>query len=159
MVLHNSVMKTYSFHFRVSILLLVKWCTLGKIIFLAVLTEKWCNEIFRRENQMNYMLSIATAVLAGLLLTRLSNRFKLPDVTSYLIAGVLLGPCVLGLLGIPASASTPLKMSKPSHCTMMPLWDSSPLPSAVNSDSPIFARRENRLSSSVCCRLSSPHCL
>lgn len=50
---------------------------------------------------LNYTLSIATAVLAGLLLTRLGNKFKLPDVTSYLIAGVLLGPCVIGLLQIP----------------------------------------------------------
>lgn len=50
---------------------------------------------------MNYTLSIATAVMAGLLLTRIGNKFKLPDVTSYLIAGVILGPCVLGLLGIP----------------------------------------------------------
>lgn len=50
---------------------------------------------------MSYALNIATAVLAGLLLTRIGNRFKLPDVTSYLIAGLLLGPCMIGALQIP----------------------------------------------------------
>ena len=39
-------------------------------------------------------------MLAGLLLTRLTKRFNLPDVTSYLIAGLLVGPLVLGALGI-----------------------------------------------------------
>ena len=39
----------------------------------------------------------------GLLLTRLKpvRKFNLPDVTSYLIAGVLLGPCLIGAIGIP----------------------------------------------------------
>ncbi|UNT92263.1 cation:proton antiporter [Allobaculum sp. Allo2] len=50
---------------------------------------------------MNYALSVGTALLAGLLLTRLGNKFRLPDVTSYLIAGLLLGPCCIGLLKIP----------------------------------------------------------
>lgn len=49
---------------------------------------------------MSYPLSIGFAVIAGLLMTRLGNKLKLPDVTSYLITGVLLGPCVLGLLGM-----------------------------------------------------------
>ena len=40
-------------------------------------------------------------MLAGLLLTRVLGKFKLPDVTAYLIAGVLIGPCVIGRLGIP----------------------------------------------------------
>lgn len=50
---------------------------------------------------MEFALSIGTALLAGLLLTRLGNKFRLPDVTSYLIAGLILGPCCLGMLGIP----------------------------------------------------------
>ncbi|MBP3729184.1 MAG: cation:proton antiporter, partial [Lachnospiraceae bacterium] len=49
---------------------------------------------------MNTLLSIAVALLAGLLMTRLLSRFKLPDVTAYLIAGVLIGPFVLGRLGV-----------------------------------------------------------
>ena len=50
---------------------------------------------------MNAVLSVGVALLAGLLLTRLFTRLKLPDVTAYLVAGVLVGPYVLGRLGIP----------------------------------------------------------
>ena len=50
---------------------------------------------------MEYLLSIGIAMLAGLMLTRLTKRFNLPDVTSYLIAGLLVGPLVLGRLGVP----------------------------------------------------------
>ena len=50
---------------------------------------------------MEYLLAIGLAMLAGLLLTRLTKRFNLPDVTSYLIAGLLVGPLALGVLGVP----------------------------------------------------------
>lgn len=50
---------------------------------------------------MTELLSISVAMFAGLMMTRAMNRFKLPDVTAYLISGVLIGPCFLGLLGIP----------------------------------------------------------
>lgn len=50
---------------------------------------------------MNLFLSAAVALLAGLLLTRLTSRFHLPDVTAYLVSGVLVGPYCLGRLGIP----------------------------------------------------------
>lgn len=50
---------------------------------------------------MEYLLAIGIAMLAGLMLTRLTKCFNLPDVTSYLIAGLLVGPLVLGRLGIP----------------------------------------------------------
>ena len=46
------------------------------------------------------LLLIAGALFAGLLMTRLFVKFHLPDVTAYLVAGVLIGPCVLGQLGI-----------------------------------------------------------
>ena len=50
---------------------------------------------------MEHLLAIGIAMLAGLLLTRFTKRFNLPDVTSYLIAGLLVGPLALGALGIP----------------------------------------------------------
>lgn len=50
---------------------------------------------------MDALLSIATALFAALMMTRLLGRLKLPDVTAYLIAGVLVGPFFLGRLGIP----------------------------------------------------------
>ncbi len=49
---------------------------------------------------MNTLLSVSIALLAGLLMTRLFKKFKLPDVTAYLIAGVLIGPYCMGALGI-----------------------------------------------------------
>ncbi len=49
---------------------------------------------------MQTLLLIAIALFAGLMMTRLFVKFHLPDVTAYLVAGVLIGPCVLGRLGI-----------------------------------------------------------
>ena len=49
---------------------------------------------------MSTLLSVSIALLAGLLMTRLFKPFKLPDVTAYLIAGVLIGPYCVGALGI-----------------------------------------------------------
>lgn len=49
---------------------------------------------------MNALLSIATSLFAALMMTRLLSRFKLPDVTAYLLAGVLVGPFFLGRLGV-----------------------------------------------------------
>ena len=47
---------------------------------------------------MQTLLLVAFALFAGLLMTRLFIKFHLPDVTAYLVAGVLIGPCVLGQL-------------------------------------------------------------
>ncbi|MEE1030713.1 MAG: cation:proton antiporter [Ruminococcus sp.] len=49
---------------------------------------------------MNTLLSVSVALLAGLLMTRAFKRFKLPSVTAYLIAGVLIGPYCIGALNI-----------------------------------------------------------
>ena len=48
---------------------------------------------------MDILLSIAIALFAGLLMTRVIKPFGLPAVTGYLIAGVLIGPFCLGMLG------------------------------------------------------------
>lgn len=45
-------------------------------------------------------LSLSVALLAGLLMSRVVKLLKLPAVTGYLIAGVLVGPFLLGRLGI-----------------------------------------------------------
>ena len=47
---------------------------------------------------MNTLLTVSVALLAGLLMTRVFKPFKLPSVTAYLIAGVLIGPYCLGAL-------------------------------------------------------------
>lgn len=49
---------------------------------------------------MNILLAVSTALLAGLLMTRAFKPLRLPAVTAYLIAGVLIGPCCLGAFGI-----------------------------------------------------------
>ncbi|MBO4940630.1 MAG: cation:proton antiporter [Clostridia bacterium] len=48
---------------------------------------------------MSTLLSVSVALLAGLLMTRVFKPFKLPSVTAYLIAGVLIGPYCIGRVG------------------------------------------------------------
>ena len=50
---------------------------------------------------MSELLSLSVAIFAGLMMTRVMSRWRLPDVTAYLVAGVLIGPCLLGALAIP----------------------------------------------------------
>lgn len=47
------------------------------------------------------LFNVAFALLAGLMMTRLFNKWHLPDVTAFLAAGVLIGPFALGRLGVP----------------------------------------------------------
>ncbi len=49
---------------------------------------------------MSTLLSVSIALLAGLLMTRVFKPLKLPSVTAYLIAGILIGPYCVGRLGI-----------------------------------------------------------
>lgn len=50
---------------------------------------------------MQALLSLSVALLAGLLLSRAAKVLKLPAVTAYLIAGILIGPYALGAFGVP----------------------------------------------------------
>ena len=50
---------------------------------------------------MTQIFNIAFALLIGLLMTRLFSKRHLPDVTAFLVAGVLIGPFILGRAGIP----------------------------------------------------------
>ncbi|MBE6014758.1 MAG: sodium:proton antiporter [Lachnospiraceae bacterium] len=50
-------------------------------------------------NTEQTLLCLAIALLAGLLMSRLAKLVNLPAVTSYLIAGLLLGPFAIGALG------------------------------------------------------------
>ncbi len=47
---------------------------------------------------MNTLLSLGLAMAAGLLFTRIVKLVKLPNVTGYLLAGLLIGPSVLGFV-------------------------------------------------------------
>ena len=49
---------------------------------------------------MEILFTLSVALFAGLLLSRLAKLCNLPAVTAYLIAGVLIGPFVLGAFGV-----------------------------------------------------------
>ena len=43
-------------------------------------------------NVETYLISLAVALVGGLMLSRVTKLVKLPAVTAYLVAGLLLGP-------------------------------------------------------------------
>ena len=49
---------------------------------------------------MEILFTLSVALFAGLLLSRLAKLVNLPAVTAYLIAGVLIGPFLLGRIGV-----------------------------------------------------------
>ncbi len=51
-------------------------------------------------SESNILFSLALAMVAGLFVSRLMKPLGLPAVTSYLIAGIIIGPFALGRLGI-----------------------------------------------------------
>ena len=48
-----------------------------------------------------YLICLAVAMIGGLMLSRVTKLLNLPAVTAYLVAGLLLGPFLLGALGLP----------------------------------------------------------
>lgn len=56
--------------------------------------------------ELNLLYYLALLLFTGLLFGKLIRFVKLPDVTGYLIGGLLIGPCVLGLL--PATVASSL---------------------------------------------------
>ncbi len=55
------------------------------------------------------LLNLSLALLSGLLLSRLAKVLNLPAVTAYLVAGVLIGPFLLGALGVEGLGFTSLE--------------------------------------------------
>ena len=49
-------------------------------------------------------ISLSIALIAGLMLSRLAKKLNLPAVTAYLVAGILVGPFLLGSVEIPIGA-------------------------------------------------------
>ncbi len=49
---------------------------------------------------MDILLCLSIALLAGLMMSRLAKLANLPAVTAYLVAGILIGPYLLGQLGV-----------------------------------------------------------
>lgn len=48
--------------------------------------------------QGTIILSLAIILFAAFLMTRITKKFKLPNVTGYILAGVIIGPCALKLI-------------------------------------------------------------
>ena len=49
---------------------------------------------------MEFLITLAIAMIGGLMMSRLAKKVSLPAVTAYLVAGLLLGPFVIGRIGI-----------------------------------------------------------
>ena len=47
------------------------------------------------------LICLAFAMIGGLMMSRVTKLFHLPAVTAYLVAGLLMGPFVLGAIGLP----------------------------------------------------------
>ena len=52
------------------------------------------------------LISLSVALLSGLLLSRLAKLVRLPAITAYLVAGVLIGPYILGAFAVPGLGIT-----------------------------------------------------
>jgi len=62
--------------------------------------------------EQQILLSLSVALFAGLMLSRLAKLVKLPAVTAYLVAGILVGPFLLGSLGLDGLGFTSLSQIK-----------------------------------------------
>ncbi len=49
---------------------------------------------------MEFLITLAVAMIGGLLMSRLAKKLSLPAVTAYLVAGLILGPFCIGRLAI-----------------------------------------------------------
>ena len=63
----------------------------------------------KEDIEMDTLLSLSIALIAGLLLSRITKKFDLPAVTAYLVAGIIVGPYLLGSLGIPGIGFTSME--------------------------------------------------
>ncbi len=58
---------------------------------------------------MEFLITLAVAMIGGLLMSRLAKKVSLPAVTAYLVAGLILGPFCIGRLGITGLGFTSLE--------------------------------------------------
>ena len=61
---------------------------------------------------MEILLSLSIAMFVGLMLSRIAKLVKLPAVTAYLVAGILVGPYVLGAFGVSGLGFTSMENVK-----------------------------------------------
>ena len=56
------------------------------------------SEKLKHQGNEGIILSIAIILLAGFLCTRVTKKLRFPNVSGYIISGILIGPCVLHLI-------------------------------------------------------------
>ena len=61
------------------------------------------------------LICLAVALVGGLMLSRLTKLLNLPAVTAYLVAGLLLGPFLLGALKVPGMGFNSLEQVEGLH--------------------------------------------
>ncbi len=61
-------------------------------------------------SSMSILLCLSIALLAGLMMSRLAKLVELPAVTAYLVAGILVGPYVLGQIPLEGLGFTAVKV-------------------------------------------------
>lgn len=54
--------------------------------------------------QMQILISLSIALISGLMISRVAKLLNLPAVTAYLVAGILIGPFLIGAIDIPIGA-------------------------------------------------------
>ena len=47
---------------------------------------------------MHMLFYLGVIILAGMIMAKILSKFKLPNVTGYLVAGLIIGPSVLGII-------------------------------------------------------------
>ena len=52
-------------------------------------------EVLQKQGNAGIILSIAIILLAGFLCSRVTRKLHFPNVSGYIISGILIGPCVL----------------------------------------------------------------
>src|SRR5690606_6878683 len=56
--------------------------------------------LIETNNNTTVIISLAIILLSGFLLTRITKKFRLPNVTGYILAGILIGPHMLDLIPV-----------------------------------------------------------
>lgn len=106
------------------------------------------------------LICMSLSLIAGLLASRAAKAIRLPAVTSYLVAGLLLGPFFLGRLGLSGwgfGFGSLAQVESYGIITQVHLA-SSPLSSAMSSGSARWRAWAGRRSLWASCRPLSPPC-
>jgi len=63
-----------------------------------IMLARWISQMQSTSQVASVVISIAFMLMGGFLMTRITKQLKLPNVTAYIIAGILLGPWCLDLI-------------------------------------------------------------